>query len=198
MMKTRIGELLRKHDIITEKQLQEALELQKTGKRKLGEILLEKGYVNTEHLFWMLSEQADVPYVDVRLEMIDQDLINLFPWKVLRENHILPLYETDKEIFVAVGDPTNNIIIEKMSKFSDKKINISCANPHTIDKLLDHIYQAQESEMSTDAQPARNMKIVIKAEHASIEMTDETGKTTKRNARVKIIVDTEQKKKEDT
>jgi hypothetical protein len=29
-------------------------------------------------------------------------------------------------------------------------------------------------------------------------MTDETGKTTKRNARVKIIVDTEQKKKEDT
>jgi type IV pilus assembly protein PilB len=195
-MKTRIGELLLKHDIISEEQLQDALKLQKTSKRKLGEILLEKGYVNTENLFWMLSEQAEIPYVDVRLEMLDQDLINLFPWKVLRENHILPLYETEHEIFVAVGDPTNSIIIEKMRKFSDKKINISCANPHTIDKLLDDIYQAQESETATEAQPASNTKIVIKVENASIEITDETGKTTKRNARMKIIVDTAQKKKE--
>lgn len=78
-MKTRIGELLLKHGIITEAQLQEALDVQKKSQRKLGEILLEKGYLNAEHLFWMLSEQADVPYVDVRMEMIDQDLINLFP-----------------------------------------------------------------------------------------------------------------------
>lgn len=198
MMKTLIGELLLKHDIITEEQLQEALELQKTSKRRLGEILLEKGYVNTGHLFWMLSEQADVPYVDVRLEMIDQDLIDLFPWKVLRENHILPLYETEHEIFVAVGDPTNNIITEKMGKFSDKEINISCANPHIIDKLLDWIYQAQESEAPKNAQHEDSMKIVIKAENVSIEMIDETGKTIKRNARMKIIVDTEHKKKEDT
>ncbi len=194
-MKTRIGELLTKHGIITEAQLQDALDMQKKTNRKLGEILLEKKYLNAEHLFWMLSEQAEVPYVDIRLEMLDHDLIDLFPWKVLRENHILPLYETDKEIFMAVGDPTNTAVIDKMSNFSNKRIVVSCANPHTIDKLLEYIYQAEESH---DIQKDTGQKIIIHADNAEIELTDDSGKKIRKKARMNIIVETERKKEEET
>ena len=196
-MKTRIGELLVKHGIITEAQLQDALDMQKKTKRKLGEILLEKEYLNAEHLFWMLSEQAEVPYVDIRLEMLDHDLIDLYPWKVLRENHILPLYDTETEIFMAVGDPTNTAVIDKMSNFSDKKIVVSCANPHTIDKLLDWIYQAQESEDLKDIQYDTGKKIIIHADNADIELTDDTGRKIRKKVRMDIVVDAEHTKKEE-
>lgn len=75
---------------------------------------------------------------------------------------------------------------------------ISCANPHTIDKLLDYIYQAQESDVPIDSQHEGGMKIIVNAENADLELTDDSGKKTKRKARMEIIIEAEQKKEADT
>ncbi len=59
-MISRIGELLVENGFIVEKQVVEALELQKQkeGEKKLGEILIELGYIDSKELSQMLSEQA--------------------------------------------------------------------------------------------------------------------------------------------
>ncbi len=54
---SRIGELLHKYGIITRQQLEEALEKQKREKKRLGEILIDLGYLSSKELLWMLSEQ---------------------------------------------------------------------------------------------------------------------------------------------
>ena len=99
---------------------------------------------------------------------------------------------------MAVGDPTNKAVIDKMSNFSDKKIVVSCANPHTIDKLLDWIYQAQESEAAQVTERGAGMKIIIHADNADVELTDDTGRKIRKKARMDIIVDTEHKEEGDT
>jgi hypothetical protein len=97
-----------------------------------------------------------------------------------------------------VGDPTNTAVIDKMSNFSDKKIVVSCANPHTIDKLLDWIYQAQESEDLKDTQYDTGKKIIIHADNADIELTDDTGRKIRKKVRMDIVVDAEHTKEEET
>ncbi|KPK73328.1 hypothetical protein AMJ87_02050 [candidate division WOR_3 bacterium SM23_60] len=57
-MTMRIGELCVNVGLITEKQVKEALEKQKKSKKKIGEILVELGYIRSQELNLMLSVQS--------------------------------------------------------------------------------------------------------------------------------------------
>ena len=55
----KLGEILLDEDVLTKKQLQQALDIQNSGdKRKLGEILVELGYLTIEDLTDIMMEQA--------------------------------------------------------------------------------------------------------------------------------------------
>ncbi len=190
----RIGELLIKRGIIIQKQLDEALKLQKKKKKRLGEILMELGYLNSENLLWMLSEQADIPFVEVRPQMLDNQLINKFPEDVLYNNLILPLYETADRIYIAVGDPTDSLIVKKMEAFTTKEVIISGADPKKIEQLLNKIFLAQQAEKAIEKEREAKTTIKITANNAVVEFTDESGKTTKKKSRIQIIIDTRKKK----
>ena len=57
---TKLGELLMDADIITKRQLAKACQKQAQGdKRKIGEILVEMGYVNVADLTEVMMEQAN-------------------------------------------------------------------------------------------------------------------------------------------
>jgi type IV pilus assembly protein PilB len=139
-MAVRIGELLVQSGIIIEKQVQEALEIQKTKKKRLGEILLELGYINSGNLIRMLSEQAAIPFMELRPEMLDEQLIKSFQEKILYKNNIIPLYEVGDKLFVAIGDPTNQKVIKELQEFTKKEIVLSGAEPERIAKLLDKFF----------------------------------------------------------
>ena len=57
-MTMRIGELCVNVGLISEKQVKEALEKQKKSKKKIGEILVELGYIRSQELNLMLSVQS--------------------------------------------------------------------------------------------------------------------------------------------
>lgn len=191
---SRIGELLIKNGIITQEQLDEALEQQKKEKKRLGEILIELGYLSSKDLIWMLSEQADIPFVEVRPQMLDNQLINKFPEDVLYNNLILPLYETADRIYIAVGDPIDSLIVKKMESFTTKEVITSGADPKKIEQLLNKIFLAQHAEKIIETKREVKTTIKITANNAVVEFTDESGKTTKKNSRIQIIIDTRKKK----
>lgn len=57
----RIGELCVNSGLVSEQQVTYALELQKYSNKKLGEILIELGYIKMEELNLMLSVQRVEP-----------------------------------------------------------------------------------------------------------------------------------------
>ena len=59
MNNKRLGELLLEEDVLTKRQLNKALAMQETGdKRKIGEILIELGYLTIEDITDIMMEQA--------------------------------------------------------------------------------------------------------------------------------------------
>jgi len=191
---SRIGELLIKNGIITQEQLDEALEQQKKKKKRLGEILIELGYLNSENLLWMISEQADIPFVEVQPQMLDSQLINKFPEDVLYNNLILPLYETEDKIYIAVGDPADPLVVQKMEGFTTKEIITSGADPKKIEQLLNKFFLAQQAEKALETKREAKTTIKITANDAVVEFIDESGKTTKKNSCIQIIIDIRKKK----
>ena len=63
--RVRIGDLLVEQKMISEAQLQQALAEQKKSGRKLGRVLVESGFVDEDKLLQLLSDQLDMPYVNL-------------------------------------------------------------------------------------------------------------------------------------
>jgi type IV pilus assembly protein PilB len=190
-MKLRIGELLSKYGIITKTQLEEALELQKKEKnRKLGEILIKLEYLKSEDLIWMLSEQADIPFVEVRPEMLDRELINIYPESLLYADCVLPLYETDDKIFIALGDPMNAKAIQDIKQYTNKEIVASGADPKKIEQVLNRFFLSEQLDRTAQSDKSGKTITKITAANALIEITDESGEKTTKEASIEIIIKT--------
>ena len=61
-----LGEILRNHNLITYAHLDEALEVQPRTGQRLGEILIDLGYISEQDLLMSLSIQESMPYVDLQ------------------------------------------------------------------------------------------------------------------------------------
>ncbi len=184
---SRIGDLLHKYGIITRQQLEEALEKQKREEKRLGEILIDLGYLSSKDLLWMLSEQADIPFVEIEPEMLDNHLINKFPQKVLCENSILPLYETEDKIYVTLGDPTNTDAIASVRKITKKEVVVSGAEPERIKELLDRLFLAQQVDTIQVDREGRTV-IRITDDSAKIEFINKSGKVKVYKSPVEIVI----------
>lgn len=179
---SRIGELLIKHGIINEEQLDKALCLQETSNKRLGEILIELGYVSSDDLHWMLSEQANIPFVDIQPSMLDVALILRFPKQLLYEHIVLPLHESETRIYVAVGDPTDILAIERIERAASKIVIASGAAPAKIKRLLDDFF--------TEASKEKHMVTCVrmKTNSADIEFIDAGGKYMRKSSPAEIEI----------
>lgn len=185
----RIGELLVKSGIITEDQLNEALRIQQTDKRRLGQILIELGYINARDLVWILSEQVSIPFIELKPEVLDSQLIKTFPEKLLYDHCAIPLYEIESKLYIAMGDPTDIQGFEKIKEFVKKEIILSAAEPKKILELLDKFFLAEQTEqIFINKFFTGTIKIDIDKEKASMEIINEDGTTIKFKGKVHITL----------
>ena len=117
----RIGELFVEMGFITEDQLQEALKVAKEQNIKVGEALYSMGALDKDHIYWVLSNQLNMNYVELSPAMIDKELIGQFSIETLEQLQCLPLYETLEEIHFAMADPMAQKIVKRVKTLDLKK-----------------------------------------------------------------------------
>ncbi len=142
----RIGDLLVEMKFITEQQLQEALLIAKEQNIKVGEALNAMGALDKDHIYWVLSNQLNMNYIELSPEMLDHDLLKQFPLGLLGELSCLPLYETMWEIHFAIADPTDQQIVDKVKSLKPGKIvQLHLALPEKIQDLINSFKRDQPS-----------------------------------------------------
>jgi type IV pilus assembly protein PilB len=152
-MAQRIGELLVKSRLINKKQLAEALAMQQQSEKRLGEILIDLGYIKLGDLVKMLSKQKAIPFVALRAQILNEKLIKSFPERLLYDHTSIPLYETEDELHIAIGDPTNETILKELKQYTDKRIVPSGAEPKKILRLLNKYFLLDQAERFLNEEP---------------------------------------------
>jgi DNA-binding response OmpR family regulator len=133
----RIGELFIEMGFITEQQLQRALKIAREQNIKVGEALYSMGALDKDHIYWVLSNQLNMNYVELSSEMIDRELIGQFPIDLLEQLQCLPLYETTGEVHFAIADPTDKKIVKKVKGLKPGKIvQLHLALPEKISDII--------------------------------------------------------------
>ncbi len=144
MARLRLGERLIKQGLITEAQLQEALEEQKTEKIHIGEILVNKGILKEEDLAAAIASQLLIPYASRASGMLNpqrqQSLEKLIPYEFAKEHLVLPLNRNMNSLTCGIFNPFDLIMIDNLKKITNCEINFVIATKSDLLKTILEFY----------------------------------------------------------
>ncbi|MEF1225944.1 GspE/PulE family protein [Vibrio fortis] len=106
-LRKRLGDLLVEEGIITEAQVEQALAAQKSSGRKLGDALIELGFLSEQQMLSFLSQQLDIPLIDLSRAAIDVEAVQLLPEVHARRLRALVIGRQGDTLRVAMSDPAD-------------------------------------------------------------------------------------------
>ncbi len=114
----RLGEILVDKGYITERELKNALLKKSETGKQLGEVLVDMGYVTWEEITRALAEQYDLEVLEDIPTDIPLDVLNKIPRNVIEQLRVIPIREEEDGTLVVVTDNTSEILrIESSIKF---------------------------------------------------------------------------------
>ena len=121
--KEKIGELLLKNTHLTRAQLNEALETQEIQGGLLGDILVEKNFIQPHDLIKIVCLQIGIPFqIDIKLEEIDPNLVKDLSINYSKHHQVLPCFETDFCVTVLMSNPFNYNVINDLHMIFKKEL----------------------------------------------------------------------------
>jgi type II secretory ATPase GspE/PulE/Tfp pilus assembly ATPase PilB-like protein len=105
--KKRLGDMLVQDGFINEKQLDQAIEIQRTKGGRLGDILVGLHVSTEDQVLSALAKRAGIPYVSSLsvYGKIPADILNLIPGEMARHRGVIPLAREGSTLTVALADP---------------------------------------------------------------------------------------------
>ncbi|MFC0445915.1 GspE/PulE family protein [Pseudidiomarina halophila] len=141
-LKMRLGDLLVQEDIITESQLQQALDDQRENGRKLGVTLVDLGFISEQELLEFLARQLNIPFVELGERKIPDEVVNLLPEIQARRHRALVVEASDSEALVAMSDPADLGAVDAISQIlQPRSIKLAVAPDHELLEAFDNLYR---------------------------------------------------------
>jgi type IV pilus assembly protein PilB len=146
--KEKLGQILLKEGLITEEQLNKAIDIQKKEGTRLGETLINLGMVTEKDIVIAMAKQLSIPYASYAKGLLkpakDQELSKLIPEDYARRNMILPISRHMNSLTVAFMDPLNLIAIDNLKRMTGCEINPIIATKSDLQRAIDEFYGKED------------------------------------------------------
>ena len=139
-MAVKLGEMLLKAGMVSQEQLQEALEAQKKNGGRLGFNLVRLGIVREDDITQLLSEQYGVPSINLRHFEIDESVIKLIPSEVAQKYLVVPVNRTGATLTIAMADPTNVFAMDDIKFMTGYNVEPVVASEIAIREAIEQYY----------------------------------------------------------
>ena len=141
-MSVRLGEILVKESLITQEQLQKALEFQRANGGKLGSCLTKMGFITDDDITGVLSRQYGVPSINLRFYEIDPIIIKLIPQDTAQRYQVIPLSRVGSVLTIAMTDPTNVFAMDDIKFMTGFNVEPVVASESAIGDAISRFYGA--------------------------------------------------------
>ena len=164
-MAPKLGQMLIASNIITEEQLNQALNLQKREGARLGTSLVKLGYLTEEKLVAFLSKQFGVPAINLADYEIDKAVAKLIPLEMARKYTIVPVARVGATLTIAMTDPSNVFAIDDVKFMTGYNVEVAVSSESAIvDAIASYYGGAGKSEVATatkvETSPEESQKIL--------------------------------------
>jgi len=180
ILKDRLIEILVENKLVTKKELDIAIEKQKSKGGSLGKLLIESKLVTEKDLMAVLGQELHIPPINLSRYNIDKNLGELIPERIARQYKLIPISKLGSRISVAMSDPLNIFAADDIRMLTGYDIDPVIATEKDIIEAINAVYEKEEVEildLEHEAE-ASDVKVLEKEEEKLDidEVTQESGK----------------------
>ena len=152
--KIRIGDVLVAAGAITEEQLQEGLAKQKETGRKLGNALVDLGFISNDMLITVLTTQLGIDYIELKGAKIEDKVIHMVPEAMVTKYQAIPI-EIDPDnpniLKVAMADPMDIMAMDDIGLVTNLQVEPMLASEEGIKNAIDKYYGSAQAMEAAEA-----------------------------------------------
>ncbi|MCR4608064.1 MAG: Flp pilus assembly complex ATPase component TadA, partial [Eubacterium sp.] len=155
----RVGDLLVEAGAITEDQLQQALEKQKESGGRIGNVIMQMGFISKELLITVLTTQMGIEYCEIRSVQIDESVLNLIPDNLVAKYRAVPVCfdENNPNILkVAMADPMDLTAVDDISISSGLQVEPMLSFDDDLGEVIGKYYGSAQAMEAAEAYKAEN------------------------------------------
>ena len=142
-IRKKIGEILIEEKLITEEQLSEALETQRLTGQKVGQILIDKGFIKENVLYKVLADKLGCKYVDLENYEINANVVTKISQTLAQKHKAVPIDIENNKLKVAMSEPTNIIAIDDIMLYTNMKVAVYLASERQITAVINKYFGKQ-------------------------------------------------------
>lgn len=133
----KLGDILVGWGLLSEKNLDKAVESARSSHRRLGEALVEMGLVEEEQVTKAMAQQFGLEYVDLDHHVVDLAVLELMPDDLIRRHFVLPLGQENGKLKIIIHDPLDLDTMDLLRFRLNKELECSLASKSKIKRYID-------------------------------------------------------------
>ena len=138
--KLKLGDLLVEHGFITPAQLADALAEQRQSGARLGSILVKSGYITERNLIEVLEFQLGIPHVVLSKRRIEPEIIVMVPEAVARKYKVFPVDRSSDRLILGMIDPTDVFAVDELRMSLGMEIQPVIVTEADLNQAFDRYY----------------------------------------------------------
>jgi type IV pilus assembly protein PilB len=131
-----LGQILLEQGLLTDEQLDRALEEHRNTPKSLGRTLIDLGFIHERDLVRALAEQVGLEFVDLTDYHIDPGATALLPEALCRRYRAIPIGERDGKLLVAMSDPANVYALDDIRAMTNREVQPVVATANDVEQAI--------------------------------------------------------------
>lgn len=133
----RLGNVLIERGYVTVEQLNSCLTEQRAGGGKLlGEILVERGFCGDDQVTECLAAVYGVPYAKLEPRIADPKIVDCLPREYIEKHLVFPLFKIRESLTVAVTEPTNLFLIDELRSLTNLDVHVVATSAKDLRRMI--------------------------------------------------------------
>lgn len=161
----RIGELLVEEGLITEQQLQRALEAQAAEGGKLVENLIKQNSIDIRTFVNFVARQPGIASIDLSHYEVPRDLVKLIPREFAVEHEVFPIDRLGKLLTVGMVCPLDRATLAELEALTGLRVKALLCSADDIHATI-KLYYADAAEQASAVESFQQLSSALRIENA--------------------------------
>jgi type IV pilus assembly protein PilB len=154
-----LGQILKEMETVTEKDIQEALAIQKQKGDAIGRILIQMGKATEEEILLALGAQMGMDVVTLDELELKPDILEKVPASMAKVFKIIPIKFEEDTLTVAMANPLNLSVLDDLRFMLNCEVRGAVSDEPTVNRALEKYYSEEEDLMDNVLKELGNVEL---------------------------------------
>jgi len=158
-----MGRILVEAGLLSEAQLERALQQQKETGERLGRVIMRMGLASQDDIARAIAKQLGIDFVNLADVLLEEDVLLRIPEHIARRHHVIPIAADDSSLVVGMEDPLDVVALDDLRKLTGLEIRPVVITPDAFQRALSQ-YPVGVDQTLAEIRPAETYEEEVATE----------------------------------